>query len=71
VILIERVFYVYHTVYDAFWSPDVPQGAMVRREGAATFESAENAALVAAELNERSNRSTLDAMVDPWIVVDG
>jgi hypothetical protein len=44
---------------------------MVRYERAATFQSAEHAALVAAELNARSNRSTLDAMVDPWTVVEG
>jgi hypothetical protein len=58
-------------VFDAYWSPDVPQGVMVKHERAATFQSAERAALVAAELNERSNRSTLDAMVDPWIVTRG
>jgi hypothetical protein len=44
---------------------------MVLFDRAAVYESATEVALVAAELNERSNRSTLDSMHDPWVVVDG
>jgi hypothetical protein len=58
---------IYHTVFDAWYSPDVPKGVMVRHEAAATWTDREQAALVCAQLNVDSNRSTLDAMVHPWI----
>jgi hypothetical protein len=61
---------IYHTVYEAWYSPDVPQGAMVRRERAAVWSDKAAAELVCATLNERSNRSTLDSMHDPWVVTD-
>jgi hypothetical protein len=65
------VFRIWHSVYDAYWSPDVPQGVMVRHEQAATWQDRAAADLVCAELNESSNRSSLDTMVDPWIVTAG
>lgn len=65
------VWCVWHSGYDSFYSPDLPQGAMVLFDRAAVYEDRAEAERVAAELNEASNRSTLDARVDPWLVVEG
>jgi hypothetical protein len=62
---------VWHSVHDAFYSPDVPQGVMVPFDRAAVYEDKAEAQRVADELNQASNRSTLDAQHDPWVVVDG
>jgi hypothetical protein len=68
---IERVFCVWHSVYDAFYSPDVPKGVMVLLDRAAVWEDKAEAQRVADELNAASNRSTLDRMRDPWVVTEG
>jgi hypothetical protein len=65
------VYVIWHSVYDAYWSPDVPQGVMVRYERAATWDDRGEADRACAQLNADSNRSTLDTMVDPWIVTEG
>jgi hypothetical protein len=66
---IEHMFYVWHSVYDAFYSPDVPKGVMVMRERAATSEDRAAADRVCAQLNA-DNPRMLDTMVDPWVVTD-
>jgi hypothetical protein len=45
------VFRIWHRVYDVYWSPDAPKGAMVMFKAAATWEDEREARRVADELN--------------------
>jgi hypothetical protein len=65
------VWQIWHSVYDAFYSLDVPKGAMALYEVAATWGDRAEVDRVWAQLNEQNNGWTLDTLVNPWIVTVG